>query len=196
MTTFYAASTQAWRYWLARNGASQGEVWLVIYHAGCGTPSPRYHEAIEHALCYGWIDSHHRKNDAVSSVLRFTPRRPGSTWSAVNRERAVAMIAQGQMTARGQAVIDQAKATGAWQVGTDIPPDLRAALDANTAASAHFHAFPPSSRRLIPWSGSPARSGNRPATGGSARPSPSRPRTSAPTITHTKTITRTKTASP
>jgi uncharacterized protein YdeI (YjbR/CyaY-like superfamily) len=149
VTTFYAASTQVWRDWLARNGASQGEVWLVIYHAGCGTPSPRYHEAIEHALCYGWIDSHHRKNDAVSSVLRFTPRRPGSTWSAVNRERAVAMIAQGQMTAHGQAVIDQAKATGVWLVGTEISPDLRAALDANTAASAHFHAFPPSSRRLI-----------------------------------------------
>jgi uncharacterized protein YdeI (YjbR/CyaY-like superfamily) len=160
--TFYAESAQAWRDWLARNGESESEVWLVLYHAGCGTPSPRYHQAIEHALRYGWVDSQQRKNDAVSCMLRFTPRRPGSTWSAVNRERAAAMTAKGQMTARGQSVIDQAKAAGAWLAGTEIPMDLRAALDANAAAAAHFQAFPPSSRRLIlDWIASAKRSQTR-----------------------------------
>lgn len=147
MKTFYASTTAQWRAWLARNCRSEKEIWLVIYHKDSGTPSPRYHEAIEHALCYGWIDSHARKHDADSSVLRFTPRNPRSTWSEVNRERATRMIDQGLMTEHGQALIDLAKASGTWQV----PPaaDLQEALDRNDAARTHFEAFPPSTKRLI-----------------------------------------------
>jgi uncharacterized protein YdeI (YjbR/CyaY-like superfamily) len=100
---------------LAEHGRSEKEVWLVIHHKDSTTPSVRYHEAIEHALCYGWIDSHARKRDADSSLLRFTPRRPRSNWSRVNRERAARMIQLGLMTEHGQAAIDQATATGMWQ---------------------------------------------------------------------------------
>ncbi|HEX6523350.1 MAG TPA: hypothetical protein VF070_25620 [Streptosporangiaceae bacterium] len=114
MKTLYASTTDEWRAWLDRNCQSEREIWLVIYHVGCGTPSPRYHEAIEHALCYGWIDSHARKHDADSSVLRFTPRRPRSNWSRLNRERAAKMIARGLVTCYGQAAIDRAMATGTW----------------------------------------------------------------------------------
>jgi uncharacterized protein YdeI (YjbR/CyaY-like superfamily) len=154
MNTCYASTADDWRAWLTRHGRSEKEVWLVIYHAGSGTPSVRYHEAIEHALCYGWIDSHARKHDADSSVLRFTPRKPRSTWSSVNRERAAKMTGLGRMTSQGQALIDLAKANGTWQVRPDadglaVPGDLAELLGRDDAAQRNFGAFPPSSRRLI-----------------------------------------------
>jgi uncharacterized protein YdeI (YjbR/CyaY-like superfamily) len=152
--TFLASTTADWRAWLAQNCQSEKEVWLVIYHSESGTPSVRYHEAIEHALCYGWIDSQARKRDADSSCLRFTPRRPHSTWSRVNRQRAARMIELGLMTEPGQALIELARASGTWQVLPDaessaIPDDLRELLDRNEAARKNFQNFPPSSKRLI-----------------------------------------------
>jgi uncharacterized protein YdeI (YjbR/CyaY-like superfamily) len=152
--TFLASTTADWRAWLAQNCQSEKEVWLVIYHSDSGTPSVRYHEAIEHALCYGWIDSQARKRDADSSCLRFTPRSPHSTWSRVNRQRAARMIELGLMTEPGQALIELARASGTWQVLPDaessaIPDDLRELLDRNEAARKNFQNFPPSSKRLI-----------------------------------------------
>jgi uncharacterized protein YdeI (YjbR/CyaY-like superfamily) len=152
--TFLASTADDWRAWLEQHGPSEREVWLIIHHTDSATTSVRYHEAIEHALCFGWIDSHARKHDADSSLLRFTPRSPRSTWSRVNRERAERMIEQGLMTERGQAMIDVAHAAGTWQVVPDdlssaMPDDLREALDRNVAARDHFERFPPSSQRLI-----------------------------------------------
>ena len=154
MNTVVASTTAEWRAWLERNGRSEKEVWLVIHHRDSGTPSVRYHEAIEHALCYGWIDGLHRTRDADSSQLRFTPRRPRSTWSRVNRLRAATMIERGLMTEHGQAMIDLARAGGTWAVpgdeeGSVLPDDLREPLDRDGAARENFEAFPPSSRRLI-----------------------------------------------
>jgi uncharacterized protein YdeI (YjbR/CyaY-like superfamily) len=149
MNTITAPTADAWRTWLASNCESTDEVWLVIYNKASGVPSIRYHESIEHALCYGWIDSHTRKHDADSIRLRFTPRRARSTWSAVNRERAARMIEQGLMTDQGQAAIDLAKQTGRWEVSSVMPDDLRELLSQNTAARDHFDRFPPSSKRLI-----------------------------------------------
>lgn len=154
MTTVSASTTDDWRAWLGRNGRSEKEVWLVIHHKDSATPSVRYHEAIEHALCFGWIDSQARKRDPASSELRFTPRTARSTWSRVNRGRAARMIEQGLMTEDGQALIDLAEATGTWQVVPDdessaIPDDLQQLLDRNDAAHENFRRFPPSSKRLI-----------------------------------------------
>jgi uncharacterized protein YdeI (YjbR/CyaY-like superfamily) len=109
----------------------------------------RCHEAIEHALCFGWIDSHARKRDADSSQLRLTPR---NRRSRVNRDRAARMAELGLMTEHGQALIDPAKANGTWQVVSDaeaVPADLRELLDRNEAAGVNFEKFPPSSKRLI-----------------------------------------------
>ncbi len=154
MNTFHASTTHDWRAWLTEHCRSEKEVWLVIHHKDSGTPSVRYHEAIEHALCFGWIDSHARSLDADSSQLRFTPRNPRSTWSAVNRQRAAKMIELGLMTEPGQALIDLAKANGTWQVIPDaesgaLPDDLREQLDRDAVARQHFERFPPSSKRLI-----------------------------------------------
>jgi len=149
MNTFSATTPEQWRAWLRANCESENEVWLIIHHKDSATPSPRYHEAIEQALCFGWIDGLHRKRDADSSQLRFTPRKPRSTWSQVNRERAAAMIEAGLMTPRGQRVIDAAKANGTWQVDREVPEDLLKPLDRNAAARSNFEKFPPSSKRLI-----------------------------------------------
>lgn len=94
----------------------------------------RYPEAVEQALCFGWIDGLHRGNGPGSSLLRFTPRTTRSRWSRVNRQRAARMTELGQMTEHGQAAIDRAKAAGTWQALPDqqrltIPRDLQAQLD-------------------------------------------------------------------
>lgn len=154
MNTFSAPTPDDWRAWLAQNGRTEKEVWLVIHHKGSATPSVGYGESIEHALCYGWIDSHARKRDAESFLLRFTPRSPRSTWSRVNRQRAVRMIERGLMTEHGLAMIELAKARGTWEVvpaaeAETVPDDLRQALDGDEAARTHFAGFPPSSKRLI-----------------------------------------------
>ena len=154
MDVVVAGTVDEWRAWLARHGRSAREVWLVMYHKDSGRPSLRYPEAVEHALCYGWIDGLHRKRDADSSQLRFTPRTARSTWSRINRERAMKLIELGLMTESGQAIIDVAKSSGTWSAVSDvdssaIPDDLRSVFDGNAAARANFRRFPPSSRRLI-----------------------------------------------
>ncbi|WP_166355749.1 YdeI/OmpD-associated family protein [Phytoactinopolyspora limicola] len=154
MNTVVAHTPAEWRAWLAQNCQTEKEVWLVIHHKDSGIPSLRYHEAIEHALCFGWIDGVHRTRDSDSSQLRFTPRRPRSTWSRVNRQRAAKMTELGLMTEHGQAQIDLAKANGTWQMVSDaeilaIPADMQELFDRNEAARTNFQSFPPSSRRLI-----------------------------------------------
>ncbi|QNG20664.1 hypothetical protein G4H71_10570 [Rhodococcus triatomae] len=153
MQTLVASSAAVWRDWLSRNGQSEKEIWLIIHHKDSGTPSLRYHEVIEHALCFGWIDGLHRTHDEHSSRLRFTPRNLRSTWSSVNRTRAANMIEQGLMTEQGQALVDLAKEKGTWQVlpddGSELPDDLRESLHRNAVARENFESFPPSSKRLI-----------------------------------------------
>lgn len=121
MNTVIASSAAEWRSWLERHAGSETEAWLVMYHKGSGIPTVSYAEAVEQALCFGWIDGLRRKRDAASSQLRFTPRRPRSSWSAPNRQRVAKMIELGLMTEQGQAAIDAAKTNGTWQVHTDEP---------------------------------------------------------------------------
>ena len=154
MTTLAASSTADWRAWLAQNCRSEREVWLVIQHKDSPVPGPRMHEAMEQALCFGWIDSQARKRDADSSLLRFSPRNPRSTWSRVNRQRAASMVERGLMTEHGQAMIDLAQANGTWQPLADadtslVPRDLQELLDRDDTARTNFDGFPPSSKRLI-----------------------------------------------
>lgn len=152
--TLYAADTTAWRDWLDRHGTTERSVWLVIHHKDSGTPSVGYRDAIEHALCFGWVDSKSVRNDDASSLLRFTPRNPRSSWAATNRVRAQRLIDAGLMRPAGQAMIDLAKRTGRWDVlgavgNGGVPDDLRELLEADPVARRHFEAFPPSATRLI-----------------------------------------------
>ncbi|TAL31284.1 MAG: hypothetical protein EPN93_18155 [Spirochaetes bacterium] len=112
--TLHAASTEEWRRWLSDNGQIEKSVWLIIYHKNSTTLSVRWHDAIENALCFGWVDSKAIKRDKESCFLKFTPRNPKSRWGKRNRERALKMIESGLMTRFGQALIDSAKGTGKW----------------------------------------------------------------------------------
>ncbi|MFI5587455.1 YdeI family protein [Amycolatopsis sp. NPDC051758] len=144
-------SVAQWREWLAAHGTALS-VWLVIRRKHSSAPGVLVHEAMEQALCFGWIDSKALRRDAESTYLCFTPRKPKSTWSRVNRDRVARLTAAGLMTPAGQAMVDLARRTGTWDVLAEaqegvVPADLERAFD--TVAAANFAAFPPSSRRLI-----------------------------------------------
>jgi uncharacterized protein YdeI (YjbR/CyaY-like superfamily) len=151
---FYASTNEEWRNWLEKNGAREKAVCLILYHKKSKTPCIDYKESIEHALCFGWIDSKANKRNEESSYLQFTPRKSKSNWSNVNKERVARMIAQGLMRPAGQAMIDLAKANGSWDMLADaqntiIPWDLQKMFDKNALAFENFQRFSPSSRRMI-----------------------------------------------
>jgi uncharacterized protein YdeI (YjbR/CyaY-like superfamily) len=110
-----------WEAWLAKQHAKSGGIWLRIYKKGSETPSVTYPEALDVALCYGWIDSQKRPMDALSWLQRFGPRRPKSGWSRINTAHAERLIAAGRMKAPGLAEIAAAKADGRWQRAYDSP---------------------------------------------------------------------------
>jgi uncharacterized protein YdeI (YjbR/CyaY-like superfamily) len=133
---------------------SEKSVWLIIYHKDSKTPSVEYEEAVEEALCFGWIDSKPNKRDADSYYLFFAKRNPKSNWSKANRERAEKMIKRGLMTEAGQAMIYLAKRMGTWvalkEVQDSVIPDaLQELIGKNKKAFNNFNAFPPSSKRII-----------------------------------------------
>ena len=147
-------SRAAWRQWLAAHHAGSPGVWLVYGKKASGLPSLRYAEAVEEALCFGWIDSHPRKLDAARTQLLFTPRKPRSGWSKVNKERLLRLEAAGLLAPAGLAAIARARENGSWESldaaeAGEVPADLAAALAADAVAAGHFAAFAPSARKAI-----------------------------------------------
>jgi len=143
-----------WRKWLELNHTRAEGVWLISYKKATGKPRFEYDEAVEEALCFGWIDSKPNKLDDERSMLWFAPRKAGTGWSKINKARAEKMIATGRMSPAGRAKIEAAKRDGSWSAldtieALEIPPDLAAALSANPIAQQHFDAFPRSVRRAI-----------------------------------------------
>jgi len=115
-TSIFLQTADEWREWLQKNCKSTDSVWLVIYHKTSSKPSVRWHDAIEYALCYGWVDSKAVGRNQESCYLRFTPRNPKSKWGRRNRERAKKMIENGYMTEYGKELIEIAKQTGKWEL--------------------------------------------------------------------------------
>ena len=105
--TLYIADRDAWRAWLADHHAQQQEVWLLFFKKASGKPSIAYDEAVEEAICFGWIDSQIRSMDQARFARRFTPRREGSAWSESNRVRALKMLGAGRMTKAGLASLPE-----------------------------------------------------------------------------------------
>ncbi|TGE27437.1 YdeI/OmpD-associated family protein [Hymenobacter metallicola] len=154
---FHPLTRADWRQWLAQHHAASPGVWLVYFKKSSGQPRVSYAEAVEEALCFGWIDSLPRKLDAERTALLFTPRQPRSGWSKVNKERLEQLTAAGLMTPAGLAAVERARQNGAWEsldaaeAGL-VPPDLTAALAENEAAARQFAAFSPSARKqLLTW---------------------------------------------
>lgn len=165
----YAPDREGWRAWLATNHAMSPGVWLIYYKKESGKPSVSYDEAVEEALCFGWIDSLVNKLDAERYIQLFTPRKPKSTWSKLNKQRVERLIAEGRMTEHGLATIGIARANGMWTALDEIeeliiPPDLRAALQAAPPAEANFEAFSASVKKgILAWIGSAKRAETRAA---------------------------------
>ena len=138
------ATAKSWRTWLAKNHATATGLWVQFAKKGSGVRSVTYAEAVEAALCYGWIDGQAKSLDETYYLQRFTPRKRDSIWSRINREKALALIERGEMQPAGLAAIEQAKANGRWDSAyagprsAEVPPDLEAALKANPKAQAFF----------------------------------------------------------
>lgn len=146
---------EALRTWLDRHHAEAPGFWLQIYKKGSGKLTVTYAEALDEALCYGWIDSTKNAYDAESFLQRFTPRKPRSVWSQVNREHVARLIEAGQMQAAGLRVIEDAKRNGHWDAAyapasrATVPPDLQARLDAAPEAKAFFETLTQANRYAI-----------------------------------------------
>ena len=149
---FFAQDRAAWREWLAAHHEERTQVWLILHKKHVEEPSVRYDEAVEEALCWGWIDGLTNSRDDRSYAVRFTPRKPGSVWSESNVVRVTRMIAEGRMTPAGMALVDEAKRRGTWDQAASgrlevTPPDLEAALAGVPAALARWTAWAPTNRR-------------------------------------------------
>jgi len=138
---------QAFETWMRKNHASASEIWLRVYKKDSGVPTVTTAQALDVALCYGWIDAIRKSFDDESFLQRYTPRRAKSIWSQINRDNVARLTAAGRMTPQGQAQIDAAKADGRWDAAyapmrstseESIPEDLRAAIEQNPRARKTF----------------------------------------------------------
>lgn len=143
-----------WRAWLEKHHDEEKGLWLLYYKRGAGKTSITYPEALEEALCYGWIDSVVKKFNEEKYMQRYTPRNPRSMWSASNKERAERLIREGRMTEHGLAKIEAAKRNGSWtrldviDRDRETPRDLLDALARDAEAGACFEKMPPFFKRL------------------------------------------------
>lgn len=148
---------KAWDAWLSKNGRAADGIWVRIAKKASGMKSVTQPEAVEVALCHGWIDSQMRPESATAWLQRFTPRRPTSTWSKINRERALALIASGRMRPAGLEEIERAKQDGRWEAAYDsartitVPADFETELEAHPRAQAFFKSINGANRYAILW---------------------------------------------
>ena len=137
-------TADAFEAWLTDRHADCAGVWLRLRKTGHGIVALTYGQAVEVALCFGWIDGQKKPFDDEWWLQRFTPRKRTSTWSKINRDRATALLEQGRMRPAGHAEVERARADGRWDAAYDgartaqVPDDLAAALAANPAAAAFF----------------------------------------------------------
>jgi uncharacterized protein YdeI (YjbR/CyaY-like superfamily) len=149
------ATREEWRAWLAADHATSSGVWLKIAKAGSGSEGVSYADALEVALCYGWIDGQKRKLDDDHWLQRFTPRKARSRWSRINRDKATALIERGEMQPAGLRQVEAARADGRWDAAyagqrtAAVPDDLRRALDADPDAAEFFSTLDSRNRYAI-----------------------------------------------
>lgn len=136
--------------WMKANHARENELWLKVHKKGSGLPTVTTAQALDVALCWGWIDGIRKSFDERSFLQRYTPRRPRSIWSQINRDHVARLTAAGRMTPHGQRQVDAARADGRWDAAyapirsaseATIPEDLRAAIEANPRARETFRAL-------------------------------------------------------
>lgn len=159
--TTHPKTRSQWRKWLDKNHFASPGIWFIYYKKDTGKRKFSTAEAVEEALCFGWIDSLSRKIDNERTMLKFTPRKPKSVWSKLNKQRIEKLIEQKLMTAAGLRKIEEAKKNGSWNTlnssdfhaeNNSLPDDLRKTLIKNKKAMKNFLAFPPGYRkRFLFW---------------------------------------------
>jgi uncharacterized protein YdeI (YjbR/CyaY-like superfamily) len=147
LKTFHPKDRKAWRNWLEKNHTKSPGIWLIYNKKSAGKARLEYSDAVEEALCFGWIDSTIRPIDEEKYMQRFTPRKPKSGWSALNKRRVEKMIGQGLMTPAGLEKIEMAKKNDSWKNLDHIeaillPEDFEKALSKNKKAKINFENFP------------------------------------------------------
>lgn len=146
MLCLYITKRRDWRKWLEKNHYKEAEIWLISYRKATGKPNLPYNDAVEEALCFGWIDSMVKKLDDERSAQRFTPRNPKSTWSKMNKVRARRLITEGKMTKAGLAKLQNIHNSFV------IPTNILKALKSNKTVWNNFRNFPDSYKRIrIGW---------------------------------------------
>jgi uncharacterized protein YdeI (YjbR/CyaY-like superfamily) len=165
--TLFFSNPGEWRAWLEEHYATEREAWLVHYKKKFTGETLTYEQAVEEALCFGWIDGLLHKIDDEKFALRYSPRRPRSVWSVANQERVEKLIHEGRMTAAGLEKIHAAKANGEWDAATAredinaIPADLAEELEKDQAWAA-FDEWPPSRKKgYLYWLGNAKRAETR-----------------------------------
>ncbi|MET0143741.1 MAG: YdeI/OmpD-associated family protein [Ilumatobacteraceae bacterium] len=153
---FHAERRDHWRAWLDANHDSQRGVWLCSWRRRTGRPACPYPDAVEEAICFGWIDATTSLLDADRALQLMTPRKAKSSWTRLNRRRAQAMEAAGLMTDAGRQVIERAQQNGWWTIYDPVedlvePPELAAALDDSIQARSNWDAFPASAKKAMLW---------------------------------------------
>jgi uncharacterized protein YdeI (YjbR/CyaY-like superfamily) len=154
VSSYQPRTRAAWRKWLASNYASSAGIWLVILKKGATLAGIAYSEAVEEALCFGWIDGGAKSVDAQRYRLYMSPRKPGSIWSALNKQRIGRLLEEGIMSPAGLAKIEAAKKDGSWTQleaidNVVMPPDLLERLSTNAEARHNFEAFSVSAKKMI-----------------------------------------------
>ena len=156
--TLHVTNREDWRAWLKENHDKEQEVWLIFYKKHTGKPVIPYDDAVEEALCFGWIDSIIKRMDDEKFSRKFTPRKADSKWSELNKKRVKKMIQQGRMTEDGVVLINAAKKSGKWEEvisqpkELNIPPGIKDAISANKKAWENFNQLAPShQRQYIGW---------------------------------------------
>lgn len=164
----YVTNRKEWRKWLIENHDKYSEIWLVYYKKISGKKRIHYNDAVEEALCFGWIDSIIKRIDDTRYMQKFTPRNDNSKWSELNKKRAMQLIDQGKMTKTGLSKIEYAKKYGKWDQIIKTPsfgkisPEFSNALDKNKKAKQYFESLAPSyQKQYIGWIASSKKSETR-----------------------------------
>ncbi len=152
--TFAPSTPQEWRRWLEENHQKEEAVCLIMNKKGSGKPVINWTDAVDHALCFGWIDGKRKPIDGDSFMQFYTRRKPRGTWSKINKEKIIRLIDEGLMTQAGLEVIERAKQNGSWEILDEIeemimPSDLKEALESRSGAMANYTGFSRSSKKSI-----------------------------------------------
>lgn len=152
--SFYPSSARKWRAWLQKNHAKEKSVWLICYKQNAGKPTLSWSEAVDEALCFGWIDSIRKPIDEHSFMQFFSRRKPNSTWSKINKDKVEMLIAEGRMAQAGLDSIELAKKNGSWNIlntvdTLEIPEDLKKEFRLRKGSEEYFLGLSKSVRKMM-----------------------------------------------